>query len=296
MKTLKPNRNNIETYLPIFGGFYGSIYGDSDFYGEAEYYGLPAKFDFWPFFKQDEYYNALSKYFCDCVESAMSEFIERVDFQSLYSPREYNFKNDSINCIIRPKKKAIAAYIYANKEAFCEYLKEHLKSRDGFISSHSHYFEDWEINTKKFTAWDKEFDSRGFNLGFVLSFIAGNEDLTEENTFDEYNAHVYQNEFLNDEFYEMVDTIEGNEFVNKENLINARQNNDQVLNLPEQIELIKKFVRENYLNLNVRELTLATFSDIETGLCQTLADFLYIDKIIASQMQEIENKTLELVF
>lgn len=293
MKTLKPNRNNIETYLPIFTGFYESIF-EPDFETESEYYGLPENFDFFKFFDYSKWHAALSKYFCDCVESAMSEFIEAIEFQSLCSPREYNFSSDSINCIIRPKKKAIQTYIYEHKRAFEKYLEEHLKSRDGFHSFHSYSFEDWEINTQKFKSWDKSLDSHGFNLGFVLEFIADNEELNERDVFDDFSIEVSQSEYLNEDFYKLIEDFEGNQFVNMESFVYARQNGYKIHNLIKQIEIIKAFVRDNYLKLNVAELTLSKFESEPTGYLDTLADYLYIDKIIAAQMQEIESKTLEL--
>lgn len=293
-KTLKPNRNNIETYLPIFTGFYGSQWDEPDFYGEAEHFGLPENFDFTAFFNYRDYQNALSKYFCDCVESDMKKWIERIDFQSLQSPKEYNFTNDSINCIIRPKTKEISAYIYANKEQFSKYLETHLKSRSGFMSFHSYDFETWEENTNKFKSFDKSKDNRGFNLGFILSFIAENEGLEENNVFEDASSNVFVSEYLNQDFYDLVKDMDENEFINRDNLIEAKQTGCNLLNIPEQIEFIKKFVRENYTKPNVKELALNEFSEIETGFYDTLSDFIYIERVIDWQIKEIENKTLSL--
>lgn len=294
IKTLKPNRNNIETYLPIFSGYYGSRWDEPYFEGEADHYGLPSDFPFWDYLNWHDYKEALNKFFCDCVEVEMRDFIEIVEYQRMHSPKKYNFTNDSIYCIIRPKKQAIADYIYTNKQAFEKYLEDHLKSRDGFISWHSYQFEEWEINTKKFKSWDKDVDSAGFNLGFVLSFIADNEGLEENQVFEESDSHVYVSEFMTEEFYALVDALEGNEFINKDKLIDAKKNGEAVMDLIEQIELIKKFVRENYTSINVKDLTLAHFSEIETGFYDTLEDFIYIEKVINAQISEIESHTLTL--
>ena len=51
----------IETYLPIFNGFYGSQWQDPNFEGEAEYYGLPDKFDFSEFFTISEFFTMIFK-------------------------------------------------------------------------------------------------------------------------------------------------------------------------------------------------------------------------------------------
>lgn len=293
MKTLKPNRNNIETYLPIFTGFYGSQWQELDFYGEAEHYGLPDKFDFDHFMNYQLYHETLSKYFCDCVESEMSEWIELIEYQRLNSPKEYNFTNDSIYCIIRPKKTSIKKYIFDYEQEFRRYLSDNLKSRDGFISDHSYEFADWQEMTKNFTAFDKASDKRGFNLGFILSFIAQNEGFDENNVFEDANNEVSPSEFLSKEFYDMINEMEsGNGFINKDAVSEAKQNGDHLLNMPEQIQLIKDFVKENYTKANVKELTIDEFSEVETGLCQTLSDFIYISDVIAWQINEIEQNTL----
>lgn len=294
IKKLKPNKNNIETYLPIFSGFYQSYWSEPSFDGEADYYGLPDNFDFTIFLNWDDYYNKLSKYFCDCIESKMDQFIETIEFQRIYSPKEYNFSNDAIYCIIRPKKQAIQDYIYNNKVTFEKYLKDNLKSYDGFISHHSYDFDNWEINTKKFKQFDKTIDPKGFNLGFILSFIANNEEIDENNAFEDANGQVFVSEFLNKEFYELVKDIQGNEFINKENVIEANQSGWNLLNLTKEIQSIKDFVKNNYEYYNVYDLTLREFSDIKTGFLNTLSDYIYIEKIINFQINEIESHNLKL--
>lgn len=292
-KALKPNRNNIETYLPIFKGFYGSQWEDIDFFGESECFNLPPNFDFWQYFNQQAYYEALSEYFCDCVESEMSEFVERIDYQRLVSPKEYNFKNDSIDCIIRPRKKAIQTYIYQHKDKFEQYLRDHLTPRSGFIPYHSNQFAEWEENTRKFTRFDKDFDNTGFNLGFVLSFIAENEGLTE-GIFDDHYSRVYYSEYYKTEFYELVDTLETNKYINRENFIYARQHGYNLVNMAEYIEFIQEFVRNNYANPNVLTMTVNEWANIETGLCDTLSDYLDILAIAKDQVNAIDSLTPEL--
>lgn len=293
IKPLTPNRNNIETYLPIFNGFYESCF-DPEFYGEAEHFGLPDNFDFSAFFNYSDYYNALSKYFCNCVENEMSDFIERIDFQRLHSPKYYNFENDAIYCIIRPKKHAIKEYVLTNADQFNEYLKDNLTSCSGFISHHSNRFDDWAEMTNNFTRFDAEKDSKGFNLGFVLSFIAKNEGLEEMDVFDDYNAYVFASEFLSQEFYDMVNELESSEFVKKDAFIEAKQSGNLTINVSSQIEAIKQFVKDNYTNPNVIEMTVNEYAEIDTGFYTPLSEILNIDRIAQWQINEIEKHTLQL--
>jgi hypothetical protein len=291
LKPLVPNRNNIETYAPIFTGFYGSHWDEPDFYGEAEYFGLPENFPFWDYFNWGDYKEALSKAFCDKIEHYMSDFIERIDYESLSSPKYYNFTNDSINCTIRPKKKAIQEYIYANKPAFEKYLEDHLKSRDGFISSHSYSFYDWEEDTKKFLHFDKKHDYQGFNLGFVLDFIAENEEITSEIFYD---VEVYISEFFTEEFYKFADIMrdlkEGElDFVKMDTL--KEMCDKHISDLPElakQTEEVSNFVKENYIKSDLMNLVFDKFAEEY--------NILNLEVIIRHITQEIEKKTLEIEF
>ena len=262
-KSLKANRNNIETYLPLFNGFYGSYWSEPEFEGEIEHYNLPRNFPFWDYLNWSEYYEDLSKAITNKVEELLSDFVEKIEYQNLYSPKYYNFSNDSINCIIRPKKAAIKAYIYENKEAFEKYLESNLKSRDGFISFHSYHFEDWQNDTKNFTAWDKKIDSKGFNLGFVLNFICHNEKIDYTELYYGTDG-VYASNYLNAEFDE---------------IINGKRNE------------VEPFINENYSKHSTEELLQMVSEKYEEE--ETLNIILETAK---ECIKKIESNTLEIIF
>lgn len=262
LRPLKPNRNNIESYLPVFKGFYGSYWDDIDFYGEDEHFGLPKDFPFWEYLDWGAYKEALSKAFCDVIEREMSDFVERIEYQSLQSPKYYNFENDSINCIIRPKKKAIKDFIYSHKDAFQEYLTAHLKSRDGFISFHSHYFEDWETDTNKFT----KLDNKGITLGFILDFIAEEVDKDyEQNIYQSfYEVDVYFSEFYTQEFYDFVDNLGGiSEFVTEDAKQAVIDKYEDMSGLKSQVEEVREFVHRKYNEPDLLNVVRKEFADYE---------------------------------
>jgi hypothetical protein len=193
------NKTEIKTYLPIFKGFYGSVWEDyltAD--GEAEHYNLPEEFDFFNYLDYDKYHEELVRQFCQIAENHLYQFVEKIIFEKLVSPKYYNFSNDSIDCIIIPKLEAIKNYIYSNKEEYGKYLKDNYTSRDGFISYHANDFENWEALTEDFT------DLTGSHtLGSILNFIAQNEDITEEIFYyDVEDVHI--GNFYTDEFYEII--------------------------------------------------------------------------------------------
>ena len=197
------NKTEIKTYLPIFNGFYGSVWEDyltAD--GEAEHYNLPEDFDFFNYVDYDKYHEELVKQFCQIAENHLYQFVDKIIFEKLISPKYYNFHNDSIDCTIIPKLDAIKSYIYSNKEAYGKYLKDNYSSRDGFISFHSSKFEDWEALTEDFTDL-----TQSHTLGSILSFIAQNEDTTEEIFYHDIED-IHIGNFYTDEFYEIIKQLE----------------------------------------------------------------------------------------
>lgn len=296
LKKLKPDRNNIETYLPVFTGFYGSFWDEPDFYGEAEYYGLPEDFNFLEYMNWHAYKNDLSLAFCAIVESEMSLFIEKIEYQILSSPKEYNFINDSINCIIRPKKAAITKFILEHQAAFEVYLKDHLKDRDGFHSFHSFHWLDWYNKTNGFT----KFDTDSLDLGFILQFIveqideynddllAGNISKKYEITEKFYRAEIYPSQYYNDSFYKIIEALKGIkdlDFINLDELNKDSDYGDKLPELRTMVTEITEFIQNNYIKLELETLVNAQFSE-----CQ----YVDIGKLFKSVIGAIESQTLTL--
>lgn len=256
-KKLTPNKNNIETFCPIFTGFYGSYWDDYDFYGEAEHFNLPKNFPFYKYVNYPEYRQALCIKICEIVADKLSDFVEVIEFQSLYSPREYNFTNDSINCIIRPKKQAIKEYIHNNKKQFEAYLIDNFKSRDGFISFHSCHYEDWQVNTSDFM----NYTENSIYLGSILNFIAENEKI-EYSCLYFGTEGVNISEFYTDEFYKIADG---------------------------KLNEVKSFINDNYNKFSNDELI-----NQLTALYEDSDNLNIIIQNAKDVIKEIEDKTLTL--
>lgn len=175
----------IETYLPVFSGFYNSYY-------ESQAYSL-AEMEY-EYFK-DIYCNDLdfddlefdyTSFYTECAICMVYEvrdelvslgFVSDIDYQKISSPKYYNFSNDSINVSIKlndEKITNIMNYLNENTEDFAEYLKGKYTSRDGFISSYSNSIEDW-LNTESLEHPHK--------LGSILDFILENEGFEESELF-----------------------------------------------------------------------------------------------------------------
>lgn len=171
----------IETYLPVFSGFYGGYFeSEADYQAENEY----------EYFK-DTYYEDLDfddlefdykSFYNECAECMVFEvrdelvslgFVSDIDYQKISSPKYYNFVNDSIYVSIKLKDENVTNimnYLSVWTEEFTEYIKGKYTSRDGFISSYSNSIEDW-LNTESLEHPHK--------LGSILDFILENEGFEE---------------------------------------------------------------------------------------------------------------------
>jgi hypothetical protein len=175
----------VSTYCPIFEGFYESIFDlDTENFCEendCQYDDLEIDYK--------KYQTDVAKAICQEVGKQMSDFIGTIKFESLESPKQYNFESDSIYVLIGAIKENISNYIYEHKNQFCKYLRDNYTSCDGFISSHSNSFDEWECLTKNF----RSFKVHTHYLGSVLQFIAENEEITEEDLY--YNVMEQINEY-----------------------------------------------------------------------------------------------------
>lgn len=178
MKTI----TKVDTWLPVFSGFYGTMWEtDSDEESEIDYINETRKEKGLPEIGYDDIDWAYDEYQKDAVEDITDSvgdklkeggYIKSFKLQKLNSPREYNFANDSIDVAFvlnARNKKAITAYLQAHKPAFAQYLYDHYTSRSGFYSFHSNDMYVWLQDLEGVLADDHK-------LGAVLNFILLNED------------------------------------------------------------------------------------------------------------------------
>ena len=175
----------VKTWLPIFPGFYNTIFEFDDDYlvYDLEEQGITDKQ--LEFLWNSDYYSELIKEYrqetarnCTdviCMQLINLDLVKNIQYEAIESPREYNFKNDGINVEIDIKFKNIMNYLKSNKDKFSIYLKEKYTSYDGFASSYSSYIEDWlKPESLKHT----------HKLGSILHFILLNEGFGQEVLYD----------------------------------------------------------------------------------------------------------------
>ena len=140
---MKKSNNQILVKIP-FSGFYNSIHDgiiDSVLEYEAERYVDSDKandiiLDVLNVNHYDKIREVLSKVFVDGVnELFLYEYDINLDlkFDSLKSPRFYNYSTDEIYCYVDNDKINELVALLNNENDFIEVLKDKYQSRDGFI-------------------------------------------------------------------------------------------------------------------------------------------------------------------
>lgn len=188
----------LNTNLPAFYGYYGSIFDDVDTSNELEYINEIRTEKGLSELENDEliewdyksYYDELNLQLCNCVEDFLIELemIKSIDFIALHNPKYYNYSNDVIECKIDVNVKNIRKYINNNLEEFEKHLIENHKSRDGFSSFYECDLDFWLDKMKSF----KELDHN--EIHSILTFICENEDFDIVDYL--YNNGFYDIPFL----------------------------------------------------------------------------------------------------
>ena len=104
--------------------------------------------------------------------------IDGLIFETMVSPREYNFTTDRIFCLM-PLDTAERLYAGVNKSDFREHVKRRFTSRDGFASFYSGNLDEWPVELSE---WDHN------QIGALLEFLAGED-------FDQWTEHALCEDF-----------------------------------------------------------------------------------------------------
>jgi hypothetical protein len=180
--------SKVKTWLPVFSGFYNTIWDDNDDYElDEEKFTDEQKEEY---YRSDLYYDNVKDYEHSVVSSFIKEltdklkegkFVKSIEFEKIVSPKEYNFTNDSVNVIIDINTDICMKYIVDNKESFSKYLKDHYTSCDGFWSHYSNDYDTW-VN-------DKDLFESSHMSGAVLNFICQNEEITEIDMYEDIRSN-----------------------------------------------------------------------------------------------------------
>ena len=198
----------VQTFLPVFNGFYNTLFEDIlenatefaiDNYNEQN--NTLLNYDDFDF-----NYNLIMSEICKDAISKVEDKLNEIginctiNFETLISPREYNFSNDSINIEINFKKfSQVIEILEKNFDSFAQFIKEHYTSCSGFISSHSSYASDWMEDLRE------DAENETHKVGAVLDFIL---QKIEEYKYEDLYFDLCEN------YYEIDYTINENENTN----------------------------------------------------------------------------------
>lgn len=201
------------TWLPMFVGFYNTNYINDEeilWYLFDSPYSVPDEIKEWidnevyQYIDYSKLYEETAKVICNAIGEFMvnEELIQSFEFETLVSPREYNFVNDSINIKVECDVQKLIDFIKNNFwEEFKEEIEKTYTSRDGFISYYENDAEEW------LTTFKEDSDHK---LGHLLEFVIAvggefKEDLLYEKTGEEIFISCFINyeelvKDLNEEF------------------------------------------------------------------------------------------------
>lgn len=260
MKTLS-NLEKIESYLPVFNGFYSTVF-EAD---EENEIVAPYTYDDYTF-DYKGYTREMALACTKQIEKKLKEtegfnFGIKIEFDTISSPREYNFANDSIwvkYTLSEDTAKEIHKYLLKYGKEFTQYIKDRYTSRSGFMSFYSNDASVWiaeYLNDEK---------QLSHCFGAILEFI-----LTGYSDNDLYEDVQNRNSvYLFGELNEGVELVENT---------------------------ITQFTNDNYQTKNQTEITadLLTYFD-ENDIYPDFLDFNYVEKRVNKIFATIENKSLNM--
>ena len=168
----------IETFLPIFTGFYNTVFepnNENDVIHDINLNRKDKKLKEITYddceWDYETYRNEVVENCCNEIETQLQEGLGtglNVKFQKLISPKYYNYSNDSINVEITLDNEAIKnlqTFLLENFEDFEAYIDMNYSSYDGFISAHSNDATTWVFE------YFSQMETNGHYLGAILQFV-----------------------------------------------------------------------------------------------------------------------------
>jgi len=182
-------RKQVETFLPLFNGFYCSIW-DGVIDSEIEYLMEEGEMHEDADYSID--FEGFSKDVTKCVDQVLSNLGLSIDieFQELRQPKFYNYSNDSINVLLSLDYDLFMIRVKENEEELTKMIKDTYSSCDGFISSHSNNFSDWLEDL------ENDFENQKHKVGSMLEMLCELEGLNEWQVYEEFCSNYQVAEFI----------------------------------------------------------------------------------------------------
>lgn len=216
----------IDSWLPVFTGFYNTIYDLTNNHETLQDSIL--SLEKWDNLKE-EHAEYLTNYVYDYIDNSKLEtdvvlqFIEtlqekfkendlniKIEFQDIISPKYYNYSNDSVDVrfifdieTYNKIKELIHNNLYDDKINFKDFIRNEYTSCDGFMSNYSNNYNDWLfvldnlqqiIETIDFKLEIKLTHFMGQILQFVCDVLNINDDNFE--FYSPISENIYIGEYI----------------------------------------------------------------------------------------------------
>ena len=243
----KTLNKKIDTWLPVFTGFYNTIWEfdyDNVIYNinedRQELKLHPINTDILEV-DDSQYEYDIVESFIESLKMKLSDFIIDIQFQKIQSPKEYNFVNDSVDVSITPKIDKIKEYIYNHLEDYKIYLKNQYTCYDGFISHYNNDFESWKEYTDNFTNYSKHCHYLGSVLNFICESLEDSTEL-ELNIYYAVSESIYTGNYVTnyDKCVNSLICSKCDKIIEDKNIIDkSKQYNDIMGQYPSKIHCIE---------------------------------------------------------
>lgn len=175
----------IETTCPQFPGIYGTDFEpnfNSHFSSESDEFGVDVGYDYidWD---SKAYIKSVAEHYVGEIETELVKegYISSMTFQEVWSPREYNFRNDIIKVvteITEDNRQKIIEWVRANREVFDEEIKERFTAREASPSYYSNNGDEWF----EMLVNDEFDDDDDVQYTFILEVIIKEDELKDDDS------------------------------------------------------------------------------------------------------------------
>ena len=229
-------------FLPTFGGFYDSIWYDSDQVSEEINQYLKdnnlEKYE-WQYLNNwgidEQYFKDIALAYCkeyqDWINKTLGLEIE-LEYESIWKPKFYNFQTDKIYARIKWKDDyKLANFLIIlmgkHKEKLTKLIHDNHTSYDGFISFMDNKFEDWIRNIKNI-AFDYQENEDNLYLTYLISYLllcesnCENYHQFDELIFEEISYQISMGSYLEQQSEEAKDELKKHNDIIEYNLMLKR--------------------------------------------------------------------------
>ena len=186
------NTMTTQTLLPLFCGFYNTLFDCHESWYDQEFDYLTEEQGMTNEAAEEKLLNcdtrparlAVSQDLVDAFEEVWNENFEvkiKTKFESLDSPREYNFTNDKITLEVEFDRQEMVKLINDNLEHIEKFIIKHFTDRSGFISYYDNDINEWTLDNLE------ELDS--VEIWSILSAICERHDLDPLTLYYASNIH-----------------------------------------------------------------------------------------------------------